>query len=154
MRYPALLIASLVMSACSAYRLHEAEMPGAPPRGAGRICVLRSSASAWAATFVVRDNGRLVGATRGGTFFCYFAGVGRHHITSESDGTDEATVVVADGRRYYLEQDTSNTFGYVRADLRWVDEQTGYEMMRGSEHSALVDAPDGEVLRSGVAPAR
>lgn len=77
----ALLVAPL--AACQSYRLAAPELNAVaamdpPPTGLGQICVFRPSVLAAAVTFVIRDNGTLVGATRARDYFCYYAKPGEH----------------------------------------------------------------------------
>jgi hypothetical protein len=90
------------------------------------VCVIRPSHWAIAVTFVVHDDARLVGATRGESYFCYFAQPGEHRILSSTgDPTDrdgQATLTAVAGGRYWLHQDFDNVFGSVTSKLQWVDE--------------------------------
>ena len=73
----------------------------------------RTSAIAGAVTFPVRDNGVVVGATRGPGHFCYLSDPGRHEIHIEADEVETASLDAAPGVRYYLLQEVENILGYV-----------------------------------------
>lgn len=70
---------------------------------------MRTSVLAAAVTFPTRDNGVLVGATRGPTHFCYLAEPGEHVVTIGADATETATITAEAGRTYVLEQEVDNT---------------------------------------------
>jgi hypothetical protein len=107
----------LVAAGCSASPL---EAPRTPPADAHptEICVLRTGHDGGSplqspgpaggdATYVVRDNGKLV-ATVGQGYFCYAAPPGAHHVTVEV-GPRSATidVTLAPGERVFLQQSLS-----------------------------------------------
>ena len=74
---------AVTAAACSSYRISEprAEVlhPFAPiPNDFARVCMIRTSRLAQAIAFPTLDNGALVGATKGPTFFCYKAEPGEH----------------------------------------------------------------------------
>ena len=109
--------------------------------------MLRPHNLAMAVTFVVHDNDRLVGATRGPTYFCYYAEPGPHYITTDSgDEVTEARLTAEPDRRYYLHQQVDNVFGYVRGRLEWVDESTGLDMLDRCGYRVLVAVPGDEAL--------
>jgi hypothetical protein len=91
--------------------------------------VVRPSHLAVEVTFVVHDNGQLVGATRAESYFCYEAAPGEHAIVSstgdplDKDGTAHLSAVA--GQRYWLHQDYDNYLGVIVDKLQWVDEARG-----------------------------
>lgn len=122
---------------CSSLRLVKADPPpvsamGSPPPGVAQVCVLRPHWIAPSITLAVHDNGQLVGATRGDTYFCYFAGIGWHVLTTEVDepgAIQEPQSVVfaaAAGQRLYLHHHM-RPFGIWSA--AWVDEGTASRMV-------------------------
>jgi hypothetical protein len=116
------------LAGCSPYSLEAAKVPPvaafgpAPRTDVATVCVIRPSHLAVAITFVVRDNEQLVGATRGESYFCYFAVPGPHDIVSV-DKTGRATLAAEAGQRYWLHQDYDNIFGVIVDKLEWVTEQ-------------------------------
>lgn len=143
MRASALLVAAAI-AGCSSYKLREPERPpldplGAPPASAARICVVRTSVLAMAVTFPTRDNGQLVGATRGPGHFCWLAEPGDHDIAIETDQIDTATLHAEPAKAYYLKQGVSNVFGVVTCEPTWIDfdeartaiDETPYEVLSG-----------------------
>lgn len=146
----ALLTLVLLLPACSAWTLEKREsslpLTGAVPDQRARICVLRPSVEAPGVTFPVRDNGTLVGATRGGTRFCYLAEPGEHHVVSEADTTDTQTMVVEAGRSYYLRQDVDAVLGAVKCRTIWIDPDQAEKIADQAADQVLVAVPSSEVL--------
>ena len=144
----------LVSSGCYSYGLRQ---PATPPVDAfgpvtsdARICVLRPHWLASAVTAPVHDNGQLVGATRGPSYFCYAAQPGRHEITSKADSVETATIDVQPGQRYYLHQIVDNIVGFVRTRLAWVVEDEAHKMVKECEYRELVQVPGNEQPPSGA----
>src|SRR5690349_9888098 len=81
---------------------------GAVPTGVARVCVIRPERAFSHVTMEVRDNGRLVGATRGPTFFCWLAAPGEHQITSIDDDTGPTLLDARADARYWLHQEVSS----------------------------------------------
>lgn len=147
-----LVCAALAVAAgCSGYRLAAPDPPpidgrSTPPPGLAQVCVVRPHRIAATVTLSVHDNGALVGATRGPSYFCYFAEPGVHSIASEEadEGAIEVakltTVQLAPGGRYFLHQRV-HPLGH---ELEWVDCQHGERMMRRSGYRVVAQAPDGE----------
>ncbi len=159
-----LLVAAscLLFAGCSSYSL---AAPKAPPIDAFRsartdvatVCVIRPSHWALAVTFVVHDDDQLVGATRGESYFCYFAQPGEHRIVSSTgDPTDRdghATLTAVAGSRYWLHQDYDNVFGSITDKLQWVDEARARELLGdGACEYKLIDGVPGEERLPGAAP--
>lgn len=59
------------------------------PPDLARVCVVRRHHLAALVQVVVRDNGLLVGATEGASYFCYYAAAGPHRITAFAGGDDD-----------------------------------------------------------------
>jgi hypothetical protein len=142
--------AVLLLDGCYSYGLRK---PDAPPldafaatADAGRICVLRPQWIAAAVTAPVHDNGRLVGATRGPTYFCYAAQPGHHVITSKADTVEEAMLDVEAGKRYYLRQIVDNMFGVVRTRLAWIDDGEARTLIDKCGYRVIVSVPGDEQL--------
>jgi hypothetical protein len=104
----------------------------------------------------VRDNGRLVGATRGTTYFCYLAASGLHQITSEDDDTGPQYLRAETGRRYWLHQDVVELGGLFHAHLDWVEEAAALEMLDSCETRVHVAVPghDDNPAALPIAPAK
>jgi hypothetical protein len=153
----AVALGLLVGVGCSSYRLAEPrtvpiEAFGAPPQAMAQVCVFRPSNMALAVTFVVKDNGKLVGATRGPTYFCYFATPGAHTITSDSeDDVMAAQLDAKAGQRYFLEQGVDNVFGFVKSPLTWVEASEAREHLGLCDYNVLVGVPGKDAL-PGAAP--
>lgn len=146
-----LLLPFVLAWGCSSYGFTEPKAPpiaafGQPPPGFAQVCVLRPHLSAAAVTFVVRDNGRLVGATRGASYFCYYAQPGRHRVTSEADDVQEANVVALAGARYFLHQRVRNTLGWVSSPMEWVGEPEAQTMIGKCDYRVLTEVPEGTEL--------
>lgn len=126
-----------------------------PPAGAAQVCVVRPGEASADVTMEVRDNGRLVGATRGQTYFCYLALPGRHQITSVDDDTGPTLLLARPGARYWLHQEVSHLAGQVHAHLDWLEEPAALELIDSCEHRVLVAVPghDDEPGALPVAPA-
>jgi hypothetical protein len=129
---------------------------GPVPSGSAQVCVVRPDAMASALTMHVRDNGRLVGATRGTTFFCYLARAGEHQITSVDDDTGPTFLRAQSGARYWLHQDVVELEGTVHAHLDWVEESTALDMIDACEARVRVAVPgrDDETSAQPIAPAK
>lgn len=146
----------LLAAGCSSYEHRALGGPpdelAAPTADAARICVYRPHHVAALVPAVVHDNGRLVGMTRGPSYFCYLAEPGRHTlVTRYGDdidaelGTDDhaaATVDVAAGERHYLHHDVT---GIMRIAARWQPDADRAERdIAGCTYLALHRAPAGE----------
>ena len=129
---------------------------GPVPSGSAQVCVLRPDSTASYLSMLVRDNGRLVGATRGATFFCYLARTGDHQIMLIDDDTGPTFLRAQSGGRYWLHQDVTELEGTVHAHLDWVGESTALEMLDACDERVYVWVPgrDDEKSPQPIAPAR
>jgi len=129
---------------------------GPVPAGAAQVCIVRPETTASQVSMPVRDNGRLVGATRGTTFFCYLATAGEHQITSIDDDTGPTFLRARTGARYWLHQDVSELAGALHAHLDWVEEATALEMIDACDARVRVSVPghDDEPATQPIAAAR
>src|SRR5438477_411593 len=66
------------------------DLASQPPAGQAKICVLRPQSKILSFTALVYDNGRLVGGTRGESYFCYLAEPGDHVISAAVERDDES----------------------------------------------------------------
>jgi hypothetical protein len=104
----------------------------------------------------MHDNGRLVGATRGMTYLCWFAVAGEHQITSVDDDTGPTFLEARAGARYWLHQEVSELDGTLHAHLDWVEEPVALELVEACESRVRVYLPGHEDEPSAVpiAPAK
>jgi hypothetical protein len=150
-----LLCALLFGAGCYSYQLRKPavtplEAFGPVASDLAEVCVMRPHWIAWAVTAAVRDNGQLVGATRGDTYFCYLVRPGHHQIESETvDMTERAELDAAPGRRYWLHQLVDNYIAVVRTRLAWVDEPAARELIAKCGYRELSGVPGQERLPSG-----
>jgi hypothetical protein len=145
------LLFSVALAGCSGWSLGPPAraLPlagGDVPPAQARICVLRSSAEAGGVTFPVRDNGVLVGATRGGTRFCYLAEPGEHHVVTEADSSETQSIIVEAGRSYYLQQEIDAVMGAVKCHTHWVEADQAQQLAAQSEEQVLLGVPTSEKL--------
>ncbi len=99
----------------------------------------------------IRDNKRLVGATRGRTYVCWLAAPGDHQITSIDDDTGPTFLRARAGAHYWLHQDVSTLAGDLHAHLDWVDDGTANEMLDQCDARVKVAIPGHEDRDDGVA---
>jgi hypothetical protein len=136
------VVGALVMAGCSATsapRTVEQEL-GSVPSVAARICVVRPDELAGDVTMEVKDNGRLVGATRGSTFVCWLAQPGAHQIVSHDD-TGPTFLRAKAGHHYWLHQEVATLDGELHTHLDWVDDATASEMLAACHTRVRVAVP-------------
>jgi hypothetical protein len=132
------------LAGCGTYAVAPAEMPKLPtPAGAARICIVRRASDRALATFPIRDNSVLVGATISGSCFCYFAAAGKHEIEARSDGFDHVDIEVKAGAEIHIVQTTHAAVGIVRSRLEPIDEAAGKAALESCKYSVLTEVPDG-----------
>jgi hypothetical protein len=135
--------------ACSGYKLARPETAltpfGATPPNFARICVIRTSVIAQAVTYVSRDNGMLVGATRGPTFFCYLAQPGPHRHVVDCDTDEEVAHVDAVASQSFYLKENVHLLG---CGVEWVTEGQARALVEDSSYEVLVGVPTGEVVPS------
>ncbi|WP_394848179.1 DUF2846 domain-containing protein [Pendulispora brunnea] len=146
---------------CASWKLSEPDTvavhPFLPhPAHVAKVCVIRTSVLEHGVTFVSRDNGVLVGATRGPTYFCYYAEPGDHDLSIEADAWASARLRAEAGGSYYLKEEVAVEGGKVRGLGVWVDEAIARSLVDDSEYAVLVGAPEREHLPGTLpfAPAR
>ncbi len=154
-------LACLPVAGCTSWKLSapdaRAPMPfDDVPAGAARVCVVRTSILALAVPFPTHDDGVLVGATRGQSFFCYVAEPGEHEIAIDADETEYAKLTARAGESYYLHEEVDNVFGWVKCRAVWIHAEEAKELVAGADHRVLVGVPGSEKLPPAVpfAPAR
>ena len=151
-------LAGLSASSCTKYELALRDTApsgalGALPPNAARICVLRPHGVASLVPAVVRDNGRLVGMTKGPSYFCYLAEPGFHSILTRygddvdaelgSDELVDASVTAAPGGHYFLHHDVT---GILKLSVGWVEAPKANEMIAECDYAELVAVPSNESL--------
>jgi hypothetical protein len=135
-------------AACSAYRIAEPRgevlHPFAPiPEDFARVCMIRTSHLAQAVAFTTLDNGALVGATKGPTFFCYKAEPGEHTLRIEADEPTTVKLHAEGGKSYYLHEKVP--FGFMlRCDADWVSEHKARELVDDSTYEVITNTPSSE----------
>jgi len=141
----------MLVAGCINYRLERAEVPpidarSSPPPEVGQICVLRHGWALHVWTALVRDEGRLVGATRGTAgHFCWYAEPGRHRVSSLllcdwGEVPESAiSIEVKAGGRYFLAQNAANSGKNVT--LTRIGERFASELLEDSEYEVLTALP-------------
>ena len=145
---------ALTLVACSPYAVTKSRTPkmnitGAARVGVATVCIFRSARLAQAVSFVVHDNGVVVGATRGRSHFCYEAEPGNHTIISSThDAADTPARIDAHlaPMRYWLRQDTSSNIGALTSVLTWVDEAAATAAASGTPYTQLAEVRPGETI--------
>lgn len=153
-----LMLVLVAASGCSRYWVGRPMAPpidalGRPPSGLGQLCVVRPFWGTTAVTLVVRDNGNLVGATHGPSYFCYFAEPGGHRIVSEVSDAGmvekprETRIEITRGGRYFLQQ-TVEAGGTV---LDWLSEAEAAKIVDRCGYQVLISAPASDSM-PGMTP--
>lgn len=138
---------AVTAAACSPYRISEprAEVlhPFAPiPDDFARVCVIRTSRLAQAVAFPTLDNDKLVGATKGPTFFCYKAEPGEHTLRIKADDSTVVKLHAEGGRSYYLHETLPFAFALVlTVKATWVSEAAARELVDDSSYEVLTETP-------------
>jgi hypothetical protein len=134
-----------------------ARLPRSPlAHGVAQVCVMRPDALAGDVSMELRDNGRLVGATRGGTYVCWLAEPGEHQIRSIDDDTGPTWLEARANGRYWLHQEVSELGGRVHAHLDWVDAPTAAELIDACDERVRASVPgrEDEPAALAIAPAK
>jgi hypothetical protein len=160
------LVFAAFVGGCSLHRL------GAPGAAAAdrasafdarlaKVCVARTSVLAPNVALSTRDNGRLVGATKGGTHFCYLAEPGLHEITIVAEHPTGLPLQPVEriertfeaGETYVLRQDVLLLPGVVACHAAFVRLEAD-ALLRRTAHEVLREGPDGAPHEPVVAPAK
>jgi hypothetical protein len=133
----------VLLAACSQYDLAHPRTPpvhafAAPPGTHGQVCVFRPHSLGSAVTSTFRDNGALVGATRGPTYFCYLAEPGIHHLTVDGGDAPARTMVIRAGDARYLHHEIN----IGTDDLRPIDLATAQRFASVCEYAVISEGPD------------
>lgn len=121
--------------------------------GSAQVCVMRPETLARDVSMEVRDNGRLVGATRGGTYVCWLAATGEHQLTSNDDDTGPTWLEARANGRYWLHQEVSELGGRLHAHLDWVDEVAAAELIDECDERVRIAVPGHDDALT-IAPAK
>jgi len=156
-RLPLLLLLLLPLPAagCSSYELATPRPPptdafASPPSGLARVCVFRPHKLGFALTTPMRDNGRLVGATKGPAYFCYFAAPGNHELRVEVSDASPLRFSAEAGGRYFVHHEIN-----VGSDaLLFVDEREARALATRCEYQVVVGVPNDEQVPLSVPLAR
>lgn len=148
-RARSIFVLAVVGLGCSSYGLASRTPPpiapfGPSPVNMAQICVLRPHSTGVLLTTPVRDNGKLVGATKGPTYFCYFAEAGHHEIAVERGslaGPLHTRIDVGPAERHYLHHSLS----VVDEDLEWVSEPVAKELVQKCTYAVVVEVPSDDV---------
>ena len=145
---------ALGAAACSSYRISEPHgevlHPFAPiPADFARICIIRTSRMAQAVAFPTLDNGTLVGATKGPTFFCYKAEPGEHTLRIQADEPTIVKLQAEGGRSYYLHETIPFSF-IMHCNATWVSEPKARDLIDDASYEVLTEAPATEHLPDAV----
>lgn len=157
-----LLGALSILSGCSSYSVARRAVPpidaqAVAPRDLATVCIVRWSIKEPSTIRIVYDDRRLVGATHGGAYFCYWAEPGLHRIvstpTEDDDEDDERMVMLrlVAGRNYWLLEDYDVYFGDTFEAL---DEERARHLIQLCDYEELVEAPLGETIPDAWTPAR
>jgi hypothetical protein len=158
---PLALAATLaVLPACATYALAQ---PTEPPIAAfgpatskvATVCVIRPSHWALGSTYLVRDDAQLVGATKGESYFCYYAEPGAHRLTAArldvSDDLGQIGLHAEAGHRYWLHVDYDRELG---TQLQWIEEDEARPLVERCDYKELVGESAGEPAPEGIPYAR
>ncbi|MBX3189810.1 MAG: hypothetical protein KF819_22485 [Labilithrix sp.] len=135
---------------CASYRIAEprtevlhpfAPIPAAGEGAFARVCVIRTSRFAQAVAFPTWDNGVLVGATKGPTFFCYKAEPGDHVIAINADEETRVSLRAEAGKSYYLHQKIGSPF-WVTCEADWVSELVARDLVDDSTYEIVTRSPE------------
>lgn len=156
LRLLAATLLAVASTSCTSYELVARDAPPsveAAPLGTARICVVRPHEVASLVPAIVRDNGQLVGMTKGPSYFCYLAEPGQHTIVTRygddvdaklgSDQIAEVTVTVEPRARLFLHHDVTKIMSL---SVRWVDPTEANKMIGECDYVELKSVPTGEVL--------
>lgn len=122
MRRALLVIACVLFGACHEVDEREPNYPRA-----ATVCVVRESRLAGQTVIPVRDNGKLMGETRGANFLCWGVAPGEHQIEA-GDESGPVLVQAEPHGSYYLRQEMLELVG-TRAHLDWITENAAHRLM-------------------------
>jgi hypothetical protein len=124
-----------------------------PPQDRTKICVVRASSTEGGTAHAVRDNGALVGATRGASHFCYLAETGDHTIRIEGGSASDSTtnLTAKGGRILFLNEEVTEVMGAVVTKLTWLEDAEARPLISSTKYVVVTSTPTGELPKS-IAP--
>jgi len=148
-------ISSVALLACSHAKSPAPREVAAIPQGVAQVCVVRPEAESSSVTMTLKDNGRLVGATRGRTYVCWLVAPGAHQIGSDDDDTGPILLRAEANARYWLHQEVLEVGGVAHAHLDFVDDAEAHDLLDACEERVRVAVPghDDHPAAQPVAPA-
>jgi hypothetical protein len=140
----------ILLTGCSGYKLRTPAVPpidpfGLPGATSARVCVVRTTLFGSNAISATRDNGQLVGATRGPGHFCWYAEPGVHEVVVEADGRVTATLQAERGKTYYFKEEVRNVLSPT-PEIIWIDLPEARDAITTTPYQVLVNVPKEEVL--------
>ncbi len=160
-RIRAFFLLSTVLVGCRPWGLAHPDYPvPAPfadlPPNLARVCVLRANDFDNSTAFPTWDNGAIVGATRGGTYFCYLAEPGIHELVMGSENKANTSGVFEPGKSYYLQHEVLPSAGITNCKPIWISEGVAKVIISQGSYEVLTEVPSGFALpaRNAVIPAR
>jgi hypothetical protein len=137
---------AIFITGCGAsYELSEATRApvdafGSAPSDKALVCVLRPSELGSALTVAVSDNGQVVGATRGPSYFCYLSEPGYHQLSVDGSDADDVELVTLAGQRHYLEL----RINFGQDELVPTHETFARPLVAHLDYLLIEEGPDGE----------
>jgi hypothetical protein len=122
---------------------------GPPPYGLAQVCLIRPHTWSLLHKIPLEDNGQLVGATRGPSFFCYVAHPGSHQLDMPEETSAPIELELAAGQRVYVHQRVQ--VGSTSLRLLPSDEANLLRMLEKCEYSTLLDWPGKEIVTEAYA---
>ena len=111
------------------------------PANLSRVCVVRVETFDDRTAFPTWDNGVLVGATRGGTHFCYIAEPGVHEIVMGAKNTISLAATLEAGKGYYLEHEAIPAAGVTNVKATWIADATAKLLLGQSSYEVITEVP-------------
>jgi hypothetical protein len=106
--------------------------------------MIRTSRIAQAIAFPTLDNGALVGATKGPTFFCYKAEPGEHTLRIEADEPTTLKLHAEGGKSYYLHEKIPFLQFVMHCDAEFVSEAKARDLVEDSTYEVIPQPPASE----------
>jgi len=121
----------------------------APPYGMAQVCIIRPHTWKLLHKIPIEDNGQLVGATRGPSFFCYLAHPGAHRVRMAEEKSPPLNLSLIAGQRAYVHLRVE----LARITLRQLsnDEAELSRLLDRCDYSTLLDWPGKEIVAEAYA---
>ncbi len=123
-----------------------------PPYGMAQVCIIRPHTWAFLHTIPIEDNGQLVGATLGPSFFCYLAQPGTHRIRMPEEKNPPLVLQLVAGQRAYLHLRVRIT--RISLHLIQTEEAELLQLLDKCEYSTLLDWRGREIAAEAYAEPR